>query len=102
MIQQVEAQIARLTGSSTRKDPAAEPFRARRKHNLSKEARDRISAAQHKRWAKAKGKAQVTHAEPKRKMSKEGRDRIAEATKKRWAEYRAQKAAKPKTAGAAG
>lgn len=67
---------------------------------MSEAGRQRIAAAQKKRWAaqkKAAGgtaKKVVAKKSRKRKMSTEGRQRIAEATRKRWEAFRAKKAAK--------
>jgi hypothetical protein len=54
---------------------------------LSASARKRISLAQKKRWAKAKGQA----SKPKRTMSAAGRKRIAAAQRARWAKLKAQR-----------
>ncbi len=56
---------------------------------LSASARKRISLAQKKRWAKAKGQA-IT-AKPTRTISAAGRKRIAAAQRARWARVRAAK-----------
>ena len=70
--------------------PAA-PRRGRRA--LSTEARQRIAAAQRKRWAASrKGTAAVKEAPKKRRLSAAGRRAIIAATKKRWAALRAAKA----------
>lgn len=66
------------------------------KRTLSAAARQRIAAAQRKRWAAIKGKPEP--AKPKRKLSAAGRRAIIEATKKRWAAF--HKAAKAKKAAA--
>src|ERR1039458_3650373 len=55
------------------------------RHTLSAAARKKISLAQKKRWAKAKGQA----SKPKRTMSAAGRKRIAAAQRARWAKVRA-------------
>jgi hypothetical protein len=56
---------------------------------LSAAARKRISLAQKKRWAKAKGHP----PKPKRTISVAGRKRIAAAQRARWAKVRAAKKA---------
>jgi hypothetical protein len=57
------------------------------------EARERIAAAQRKRWA-ATRKGTATVKEPKtRRLSAAGRKAIIAATKKRWAAVRDAKAA---------
>ena len=60
-----------------------------RTRTLSASARRRISLAQQKRWAKAKGHA----PKPKRTgtISAAGRTRIAAAARARWAKFRAAK-----------
>ncbi len=64
-------------------------------------ARQRIAAAQRKRWAEYK-KAQGSSAKPtkakKRVLSAAAVKHISDATKKRWAAYRAAKAAAQKAA----
>jgi hypothetical protein len=59
------------------------------RHTLSAAGRKRISLAQKKRWAKAKGRA----SKPKRTISAAGRKRIAAAQRARWARVRAGKKA---------
>ena len=58
---------------------------------MSAAGRARIAAAQRARWAKVKGKGNITDgaAKPKRKMSAAGRARIAAAAKARWAKAKA-------------
>jgi outer membrane PBP1 activator LpoA protein len=56
---------------------------------LSASARRRISLAQKKRWAKAKGQA----PKPRRTMSASARAKIAAAQRTRWAKFRAAKKA---------
>ena len=56
------------------------------RRTLSAGARKKISLAQKKRWAKAKGHT----PKPKRTMSAAGRKRIAAAQRKRWAGVRVQ------------
>ena len=70
-------------------DAAAPPKRV-----LSASARQRIAAAQRKRWAAVR-QAKAEPAKPKRKLSAAGRRAIIEATRKRWAAVR--KAAAKKT-----
>jgi hypothetical protein len=54
---------------------------------MSASARKRISLAQKKRWAKAKGQA----AKPRRTVSASARRKIAAAQRKRWAKVGAGK-----------
>lgn len=54
------------------------------RRTLSAAARQRIAAAQRKRWAAAKAEAKP--AAPKRTMSADARKKIAAAQRKRWAE----------------
>jgi hypothetical protein len=73
----------------------------RKKRTLSAVARNRIAAAQRKRWA-ALRKESKPAASPaaKPKMSAAAKARIAEAARRRWAAFRAKKAqagAAPKT-----
>src|SRR5438477_9588325 len=56
---------------------------------LSASARKRISLAQKKRWAQAKGNA--TTVKRTRKISAAGKKRIAAAARARWAKFRAAK-----------
>lgn len=79
------------------------------KRVLSAEARERISEAQRRRWAAAKGESQsetpASATAPKkrrRKLSAEGRAAIVAAAKKRWAAKRAEAAQPPQTKRAAG
>ena len=76
-----------------------------RRRTMSASARERIAAAQRKRWAALK-RIQAGQEKPKakRKLSAAGRKAIIAATKKRWAAVRAAKskaAAKPKARKAA-
>jgi hypothetical protein len=93
---QIEAKIAELRAlrSGTSVSPektAATPKTGKRA--LSVEARERIAAAQRKRWA-ATRKGTATVKEPKtRRLSAAGRKAIIAATKKRWAAVRDAKAA---------
>jgi hypothetical protein len=56
---------------------------------LSASARKRISLAQKKRWAQAKG--QATTVKRRRRISAAGKKRIAAAARARWAKFRAAK-----------
>ena len=56
------------------------------RRTLSASARKRISLAQKKRWAKARGQA----SKPKRTLSASARRKIAAAQRARWAKVRAQ------------
>jgi hypothetical protein len=87
---EIEAKIAELRrqiGSPT------ETATGRRRRRLSVEARQKIAAAQRRRWAKAKGQAAPKSAPKKRHLSAAARKRIAAAQKKRWAELRAKRTA---------
>jgi len=64
------------------------------KRILSASARERIAAAQRKRWAAIRH-AKAQPVKPKRKLSAAGRKAIVDATRKRWAAVR--KAAAKKT-----
>jgi hypothetical protein len=59
------------------------------RRTLSASARKRISLAQKKRWAQAKGNA--TTVKRTRKISAAGKKRIAAAARLRWAKFRAAK-----------
>ncbi|MGA2116206.1 MAG: hypothetical protein ABSH56_15815 [Bryobacteraceae bacterium] len=93
---QIEAKIAELRAlrngaSASPETTAAAPKRGKRA--LSMEARERIAAAQRKRWAATHaGTATVKEAKTRR-LSAAGRKAIIAATKKRWAAVRAAKAA---------
>ena len=54
------------------------------RRTLSAAARKKISMAQKKRWAKAKGEA----LKPKRRISAAGKKRIAAAQRARWAKLK--------------
>lgn len=59
---------------------------------MSTAGRERIAAAQRKRWAALKAtRAATAAARPKRKLSAAGRKAIAEATRRRWAAWRKSK-----------
>src|SRR5690348_206545 len=89
---QVDAKISeiqsQLSGSSTSSHKSRE---------MSAAARERIAAAQRKRWATFHKTTPAAAAKKapakKRQLSPAARKRIADATRKRWAAYRAQKAA---------
>ncbi len=64
------------------------------KRGMSTAGRQRLAAAQKKRWQAFRSQKQAPAAKAgKSRISAAGRRRIIEATKKRWAEYRAKKAA---------
>jgi hypothetical protein len=88
---EVEAKIVEiqqeLDGSTSNITPDSGKTR-----EMSTAARERIAAAQRKRWA-AYHKTQKEPARKQRRLSPAARKRIADATRKRWAAYRAQKAA---------
>ena len=74
-----------------------------KKHTMSASGRERVAAAQRKRWAavRKQGKIAAKPAAPKkRKLSAAGRKAIIEATRKRWAAYRKAGGKKGKAAAA--
>lgn len=91
-------EIRRALGIRTSRTSAGTATPAKRK--MSRSARQRIAAAQKKRWAAYKrttteaGQQKAIAPLKKRRMSAAAKKRISEATKKRWAAYRTQKAAK--------
>ncbi|MGO9892699.1 MAG: hypothetical protein ACLPX8_00595 [Bryobacteraceae bacterium] len=93
---QIEAKIAELralrSGESVSPQKTAAPPK-KGKRALSVEARERIAAAQRKRWAAARKGTVVVKAAKPRRLSAAGRRAIIAATKKRWAAVRAAKAA---------
>lgn len=100
---QVETKISEIRRTLGIRTPRAASVAAPQvvsltKRTMSRSARQKIAAAQKKRWAAyKKEKAQsveTLRAAPrkKRRMSAAGKNRIIEASKKRWAEYRAKKA----------
>lgn len=67
---------------------------------MSAAAKNRIAAAQRKRWAEYhRAKGAPAKKAKKRHMSAAARERIAAATRKRWIAYRAAKAAALSAAG---
>src|SRR6266850_2579899 len=74
---------------------AATDMAAPAKRVLSASARQRIAAAQRKRWAAVR-QAKAQPAKAKRKLSAAGRRAIVEATRKRWAAVSKAAAKKPK------
>ena len=74
---------------------AATDVAAPAKRVLSASARQRIAAAQRKRWAAVR-QAKAQPAKAKRKLCAAGRRAIVEATRKRWAAVRKAAAKKPK------
>jgi hypothetical protein len=100
---EIEAKISdirRTLGIRAPRGSSTVAPRTRRK--MSRSARQRIAAAQKKRWAAYEQTAepaqkQSTAAAPKkRRISAAARKRIADATRKRWAAYRAKKVATAK------
>ena len=107
IIAEIDSEISKLEKARTvligvvrASAEAAPASRSRKRPKLSKEGRERIAAAQRKRWAEQKAartiptKADKKVAAPtkktaKRKMSAEAKKRIAETQKKRWAAIRA-------------
>src|SRR5262249_22809784 len=99
-IQSKTAEIRRQLGGRVGRGSSAAVVThgAPAKRNLSAAVRERIAAAQRKRWAAVRVSKEST---PKRSgMSTAARKRIAEATKKRWKVYRAQKGAAARKAAA--
>jgi hypothetical protein len=105
-IQKLEAELAGILGGSpeklaTRKAPSAPASggKVRRKNRLSREARERIAAAQRARWAKVKAKKSPAKAakpaKKKRKLTPAGRARLAALMKARWAARKAAGAPAP-------
>ncbi len=93
---QIDRRIAELRAlrdgeSVSPGNAAAAPKSGRRA--LSAEARERIAAAQRKRWAAARKGTGAVEAPKRRRLSAAGRKAIIAATKKRWAAVRAAKAA---------
>jgi hypothetical protein len=92
---QIDRRIAELralrSGESVSPVNAAAAPRSGRRA-LSTEARERIAAAQRKRWAAARQGTAVVEAPKPRRLSAAGRRAIIAATKKRWAAMRAAKA----------
>jgi hypothetical protein len=100
-IQAKISDLRRALGIREPRESSAAGLTPRRK--MSRSGRERIAAAQKKRWAAYKTvvpvQKQSSAAAPnKRRLSAAARRRIAEATRKRWAAYRAQKAAGSKLA----
>jgi hypothetical protein len=92
------AGIRRQLGAGGAGEAAATPAQGPRR-TLSVAARQRIAAAQRKRWAAVK--AQAKPAPAKRAMSAAARNKIAAAQRKRWAELK-KAAAKKSAASTAG
>jgi hypothetical protein len=100
---EIEAKISDIRRTLGIRTPRASSAAAPAiKRKMSRSGRQRIAAAQTKRWAAHNRTGEQTQkqapaaAPKKRHMSAAARKRIAEATRKRWAAYRAQKAATPK------
>lgn len=99
-LESLQAELNALLGSGFSSSTSSQGAKSRRggRRKLSAEAREKIAAAQRRRWAKAKGgKAEPKPEKPakkKRKMSAEGLARIKAAQKARWDKVRAAKAGK--------
>jgi len=91
---QVEAKIAEIR-SQLGGAPKSTADAGSSSRGMSTAARERIAAAQRKRWA-AYHKGTEKAPAKKRHLSPAARKRIADATKKRWAAYRLAKAAAQK------
>jgi hypothetical protein len=90
----LDRSIAGIEAQLGGRKPSAAPAPGRR-GAMSEAGRQRIAAAQRKRWAALKKGKPAASAAPKKKrvLSAEGRKRIIEATRKRWAAYRKAAAA---------
>jgi hypothetical protein len=94
----LDAQIADLRQklSGDHMEPTAMPPASKRRRKMSRAGRDRIAAAQRKRWAAARKQPEATSRvasqskRKKRKLTAAGRRAIVEATKRRWAKVRVQ------------
>jgi len=89
----LDLQITELRGmlNSGRPRPAAESQIGRRR-KMSAAARKRMTEAQRKRWAAAKGTSEPAMVQPtkrQRRVSAAGRAAIVAALRKRWAQKRA-------------
>jgi hypothetical protein len=95
---EIRKRLGQTRGGGDIPTPFAKGSASRKKRVTSAAARERIGAAQKKRWAEFH-KAGAAPAK-KREMSAAGRKRIVEANRRRWAAFRAakgtaRKAAKP-------
>ncbi|MBI4563420.1 MAG: hypothetical protein HY716_01835 [Planctomycetes bacterium] len=64
----------------------------KRRRRLSAEARQKLSEAAKRRWAKVKGAVRaVMKPARRRRFSAEGLKKIADAARRRWARFRAEK-----------
>ena len=111
VIQQIDDQIRRLqearrllTGTTTGSVQNSTSRGGRGPRHMSKEARDRIAAAQRARWARQKAQSASASAPSStnnsnapaakrgpRRLSRAARAKIAAAQKARWARVRVQK-----------
>lgn len=111
IVKQLDEQIRQLqdarrvlTESIDSSSQPSTPQGRRGPRSMSREARDRIAAAQRARWAKRKGQSTTGSAQSStngpstpaartstRRLSAAARARIAAAQKARWARVRAQK-----------
>jgi peptidoglycan hydrolase CwlO-like protein len=92
--QRIDNQIAELRAMMDGAPAATSTRGGPRKFSAA--ARQKMRAAQLRRWAKVKGEsatAQKSKPRPKRKMSAAGRKAISRAMKKRWQAKRADKTA---------
>ena len=102
-IKKLRTARAALTGVVKASAVAASASKPRKRPRLSKEAQERIGAAQRKRWAAARKAVKTTPVKvakeaaapaKKRGMSAAARKRIGDAQRKRWAKVKAEKPAK--------
>jgi len=100
---QLDQQIAELRGllsDGSRPAAASSEPAPRKRKKFSRQAIQRMRAAQKARWAKIRGESQPAvatspePAKPKRRLSAAGRRNIQEALRKRWAQKRAEAAKK--------
>jgi hypothetical protein len=99
---QIDQQISELRAllpNGNRSTAAASEAKPRKRRRFSREAIERMRAAQRARWAKVRGESAPAPApaqapKKKRRLSPEGLKHIIAATKKRWALKRAEVAKK--------
>lgn len=102
-IDQQISQLRALLPNGNRSVAAVSQARTRKRRHFSREAIERMRAAQKARWAKARGESAPAAApaltpKKKRRISPEGLKNIIAATKRRWELKRAAEAAKGKKA----
>lgn len=102
-LEQARAVLGKITAPKASKQASARTTKSPKQRKMSAEARERIAAAQRKRWAKQKAtksepaaplkKSMPANKQAGSKMSAAGRKRIAAAQQKRWAAINAAKSA---------